>query len=81
MSDGTAWRYQGVSNGVHVYSYLNTSLYMPGTRYVNVGFSNDYSVMQVNFYFGMLGMEYPMTSVYGYLGEGRQPAYDWYNYR
>ena len=79
MLDGTVWRYQGKNNGVYVYAFQGGSVYMPGTRYLTACFSSDFSRLQVNFYFGMLGMEYPMSAMYSYLGEGRQPAYDWFN--
>lgn len=84
MMDGTVWKYQGRKNGYHVYSFLkSTMMAMPGTQYQTAVFTADYSMMQINFIFGvgMPGFAVPMNSFYKYIGEGRQPAYDWINGR
>ena len=84
MMDGTVWRYQGMSNGCHVYSFWKaTGIVMPGTQYQNAVFSRDYSMMQIYYVFGvgMPGFAVQMNAFYKYIGEGRQPAYDWINGR
>lgn len=84
MMDGTVWKYQGMRNGCHVYSFWKaTSLIMPNTQYQNAVFTADYSMMQINYVFGvgMPGFAIQMNSLYKYIGEGRQPAYDWINGR
>ncbi len=80
MFDGTVWKYQGSPNGFHRYSFVrSTGMVMPGTQYVEVYFTADYFKMQVNYYFGMPGMLIPMNSIYAFIGEGSQPAFDWMN--
>lgn len=82
MMDGTVWQYQGMINGYHVYSFMKyTGLVMPGTQYQNIIFSADYTLMQVNYVFGvgMPGLAIQMSSFYKYIGDGRQPAHDWMN--
>ena len=84
MMDGTVWRYQGMRNGCHVYSFWRaTGIVMPGTQYQNAVFSRDYSMMQIYYVFGvgMPGFAVQMNAFYKYIGEGRQPAYDWINGR
>jgi len=84
MMDGTECRYQGMSNGCHVYSFWRaTGIVMPGTRYQNAVFSADYSMMQFYYVFGvgMPGFAVQMNAFYKYIGEGRQPAIDWMNGR
>lgn len=84
MMDGTEWCYQGMRNGCHVYSfYRATGIIMPGTQYQYAVFSSDYSILQVYYVFGvgMPGFAIQMNNLYKYLGEGRQPAYDWINGR
>lgn len=80
MMDGTVWKYQGRTNGCHVYSFLRTTgMVMPYTQYINAVFSADFSMLQVNYVFGagMPGIPIRMNSIYRYIGDGREPAYDW----
>jgi len=80
MMDGTVWRYQGMTNGYHVYAFSRaTGMIMPNTQYQYAIFTTDYSRMQVNYIFGvgMPGFAIQMSSLYKYIGEGQQPAYDW----
>ena len=80
MMDGTEWRYQGMRNGCHIYSfYRATGMIMPGTQYQSAVFSGDFSMMQIYYVFGvgMPGFAVQMNAFYKYIGEGRQPAYDW----
>ena len=84
MMDGTVWKYQGRANGCHVYSFLRTTgMAMPYTQYINAVFSADFSMLQVNYVFGagMPGIPIRMNSLYKYIGDGREPAYDWMNGR
>ena len=50
---------------------------MPNTQYVEAMFTEDYSAMQVNYVFGMMGMYIQMCRIYRFIGDGRQPAFDW----
>lgn len=79
MLDGTIWRFRNQSyDGVRHYVFAgSTCPIMPGTQYVEAMFSNDYTIMQINYAFGMMGMMVPMYSIYRFIGEGTQPAYDW----
>lgn len=83
MMDGTEWRYQGMRNGCHIYSfYRATGMIMPSTQYQSAVFSGDFSMMQIYYVFGvgMPGFAVQMNAFYN-IGEGRQPAYDWINGR
>lgn len=88
MMDGTVWKYRGTINGLHRYGFVKaTGVIMPGTRYTETVFSADYSRMQINYFFGIdmpgivmpmsMNSIIPMNSLYVFLGEGTQPAYDW----
>lgn len=81
MFDGTIWKFRNQSfDGVRHYEYTGSAMpLMPGTQYVEAMFSNDYSIMQINYGFGMMGMMVPMYSFYRCLGEGKQLAFDWMN--
>lgn len=79
MMDGTIWKFRNQSfDGVRHYAFAGSSgPVMPGTQYMEAMFSSDFTIMQINYAFGMMGMMVPMYSIYKYIGEGTQPAYDW----
>ncbi len=81
MFDGTIWKFRNQSfDGVRHYVYTGSAMpLMPGTQYVEAMFSSDYSIMQINYGFGIMGMMVPMYSIYRYLGDGNQLAFDWMN--
>ncbi len=81
MLDGTIWKYRGTDySGIHHYKYSGSSMApMPGTNYQEAVFSNDFSRMQIYYTFGMMGMYTQMTSIWIYIGEGEQEAYNWMN--
>ena len=74
MMDGTEWRYQGMRNGCHIYSfYRATGMIMPGTQYQSAVFSGDFSMMRIYYVFGvgMPGFAVQMNAFYKYIDEGR----------
>lgn len=79
LMSGTVWRFrQNDFNGNHIYVFVrNEGIAMPNTYYQNCVFNSNYSIMQTNFSFGMMGMMMQQYALYRYLGEGTQPAYDW----
>lgn len=79
MLDGTIWKFRNQSfDGIRHYAFAGSSgPVMPGTQYMEAMFSNDFTVMQINYAFGIMGMMVPMYSIYKFIGEGTQPAYDW----
>ena len=82
MMDGTEWRYQGMRNGCHVYSFWRmTGIILPGIQFQYAVFSADYSLMKVYYVIGagMPGFAVQMNKYYKYIGDGRQPANDWIN--
>lgn len=62
---------------------LTVMMTLTCTQYQNAVFSRDYSMMQIYYVFGvgMPGFAVQMNAFYKYIGEGRQPAYDWINGR
>lgn len=76
---GNVWRFkQNALNGNRIYGFVrNEGFAMPNTYYQTCVFSSDYSMMQKNYTFGIMGMMMQQYSLYRYLGEGSQPAYDW----
>lgn len=79
LMTGTVWRFsQNAFNGNHIYQFVrNEGMAMPNTYYQTCVFNSDYSMMQTNFTFGIMGMMMQQYALYRYLGEGSQPAYDW----
>lgn len=63
-------------NGNHVYEFKKSQgVVMPGTLYQSVIFSADWSVMQINYLFGLGGFnKIQMNSVYKFLDEGDNAA-------
>lgn len=79
MMDGTVWRFRNQSwDGVRHYTFVkSTGIVMPNTRYVEAMFAKDFSAMQVNYVFGMMGRYIQMCRIYRFIGDGSQPAFDW----
>ncbi len=80
MLDGTVWRFINQTwDGVRHYAYVGaTGPIMPGTQYIEVMFSNDWTLMQINYLFGMMGSYMNMCQIYQYIGEGKTAANDWF---
>lgn len=78
MLDGTVWKYQGRDNyGNYGFSYAGTEgATMPGVNYQYAIFSPDLSQMKITYTFGMMGFSTQMASSYGYIGEGKDAAYE-----
>jgi hypothetical protein len=72
-----AWNnHEELENGIHHYTFSGASgIVMPGTEYTSIVFSADWSVMQINFLFG-LGMynKHQMVETYRYLADGEGSA-------
>lgn len=81
LMDGTRWKPNGtLLNGTYCFKYAGTNgIVIPNTQYTELLIAADYSMIQVNFVFGMPGMYQQMYTWYSYLGEGTQPAYDYIN--
>lgn len=79
MMDGTVWRFRNQSwDGIRHYTFVkSTGMMMPNTQYVEAMFTEDYSAMQVNYVFGMMGRYIQMCRINRFIGDGRQPAFDW----
>lgn len=76
---GTIWKYRGNdAYGNRIYAFVrNEGISLPGYAYQGLAISADYSRMQMNYLFGLMGRYVPMYTAYRYLGEGTEPANDW----
>lgn len=82
LADGSNWTFEGtLADGSLKYKYTgNTGLPpMPNTQYTTLLMAADYSVLILKFLFGMPGMYSAMSTKYTYIGDGSQPANDFYN--
>lgn len=81
LMDGTRWTSNGTMwDGTFCFKYAGTTgIVMPNTQYQELRIAADYSMIQVNFVFGMPGMYQQMYTRYSYFGEGTQPAFDYIN--
>lgn len=80
---GTVWKYRGNdAYGNRIYAFVrNEGIALPGYAYQGLAISSDYSRMQMNYLFGLMGRYVPMYTAYRYLGEGTEPANNWMNNR
>lgn len=80
---GKVWKYRGNdAYGNRIYAFVrNEGISLPGYSYQGLVISSDYSRMQMNYLFGLMGRYVPMYTAYRYLGEGTEPANDWMNNR
>ena len=81
LLDGTTWVYEGKNMyGVTSYRYAGTTgPQMPNTQYQVLTFNSNFSMMQIGYVFGMMGMYTQMMSVWHFIGEGTEPAIKWMN--
>lgn len=80
---GSVWKYRGNdAYGNRIYAFVrNEGIALPGYAYQGLAISSDYSRMQMNYLFGLMGRYVPMYTAYRYLGEGTEPANNWMNNR
>ncbi|MDE7154281.1 MAG: hypothetical protein K2O00_07570 [Muribaculaceae bacterium] len=78
LSDGSCWYYYCDNYGNHHYKHAGGGL--PNYAYDQIVFSGDYSQFSMYYSFGMMGMMTQMRSDWKYIGDGTQPAFDWFNH-
>lgn len=82
LMDGSNWKPDGsLWDGTLRYKYTGNSGIpaMPNTTYTTLLMAPDFSVMQLNYVFGMPGMYTNMSTRYTYIGDGAQPAFEYSN--